>query len=57
MKQLLKVKLFLPLAGILVLLKDNICIKDEPATCASKMLEHFVPPYNASVIERLQANH
>ena len=46
-----------PLAGIPGAIKDNICIKDEPATCASKMLEHFVPPYNASVIERLQDNH
>ena len=46
-----------PLAGIPGAIKDNICIKDEPATCASKMLENFVPPYNASVIERLQDNH
>ena len=46
-----------PLAGIPGAIKDNICIKDEPATCASKMLENFVPPYNASVIERLQNNH
>ena len=45
-----------PLAGIPGAIKDNICIKDEPATCASKMLENFVPPYNASVIERLQDN-
>ena len=46
-----------PLAGIPGAIKDNICIKDQPATCASKMLENFVPPYNASVIERLQDNH
>ncbi|MDY3974406.1 Asp-tRNA(Asn)/Glu-tRNA(Gln) amidotransferase subunit GatA [uncultured Veillonella sp.] len=44
-----------PLAGIPGAIKDNICIKDQKATCASKMLENFVPPYNATVVERLQA--
>ena len=39
-----------PLAGIPGAIKDNICIKDEPATCASKMLENFVPPYNACLL-------
>ena len=46
-----------PLAGIPGAIKDNICIKDEPATCSSRMLEHFIPPYNASVIEQLQNHH
>lgn len=45
-----------PLAGIPGAIKDNICIKDEKATCASKMLENYVSPYNATVIEQLQAN-
>lgn len=43
----------LPLAGIPGAVKDNICIKDQQATCASRMLENFVPPYNASVVEKL----
>lgn len=44
-----------PLAGIPVALKDNLCTKDAPTTCASRMLKGFYPPYDAAVVERLLA--
>lgn len=42
------------LAGIPGAIKDNICISGETCTAASKMLEHWVAPYDATVIEKLK---
>ena len=44
-----------PLAGVPVAIKDVLCTRGRPTTCASKILQHFVPPYDAHVITALKA--
>ncbi|OGI08410.1 MAG: aspartyl/glutamyl-tRNA amidotransferase subunit A [Candidatus Margulisbacteria bacterium GWF2_35_9] len=41
--------------GVPIAIKDNICIEDIETTCSSKILEGFKPPYNATIIEKLNA--
>lgn len=52
-KKLAKGEKLSDLAGIPIAIKDNICTNGIKTTCASKMLENFVPPYNATVVEKL----
>jgi aspartyl-tRNA(Asn)/glutamyl-tRNA(Gln) amidotransferase subunit A len=44
-----------PLAGVPVAIKDNMCTRGEPTTCSSKILDGWRPPYDATVIGRLEA--
>jgi aspartyl-tRNA(Asn)/glutamyl-tRNA(Gln) amidotransferase subunit A len=44
-----------PLAGVPIAIKDNLCVRGMKTTAASKILATYVPPYDATVIERLEA--
>lgn len=44
-----------PMEGIPVALKNNMALEGQPLTCGSRILEHFIPPYNSSVVEKLKA--
>jgi len=43
------------LAGLIVSVKDNICTSFLPTTAGSRMLDPYIPPYNATVVERILA--
>ncbi len=42
------------LKGLPIAIKDNISIEDINTTCSSKMLEEYIPPYNATVVEKIK---
>jgi len=44
-----------PLAGVPIALKDNLCTRGVPTTCSSKILDGWLPPYDATVVQRLAA--
>ena len=44
-----------PLAGVPIALKDNMCVKGMRTTASSRILDNFVPPYDATVVKRLES--
>lgn len=43
------------LGGVPIAIKDNMCMKNTQTSCSSKMLENFISPYDATVVEKLEA--
>lgn len=50
-----KADISLPLGGIPIAIKDNICHQGEPTRCASQMLRNFISPYDATAVAKLKA--
>jgi aspartyl-tRNA(Asn)/glutamyl-tRNA(Gln) amidotransferase subunit A len=44
-----------PLTGMPLAVKDNLCTEGVPTTCSSRLLQHFIPPYDATVVAKLRA--
>jgi aspartyl-tRNA(Asn)/glutamyl-tRNA(Gln) amidotransferase subunit A len=44
-----------PLTGVAIAVKDNMCTRGVPTTCSSRILEHWQPPYDATIVSRLRA--
>src|SRR6202007_1666176 len=44
-----------PLAGVPIAIKDNMVIRDMPTTCASRILEGYIPPYTATAVVRVKS--
>lgn len=42
------------LGGVPIAVKDNICVKDHPTSCGSRILSGFIPPYDATAVERIK---
>ena len=42
-----------PITGIPIAVKDNICYKDHPTTCGSRMLQSYIPPFNATALKKI----
>jgi len=55
-RRLKKADAVTPLTGIPMGIKDVICTRGIRTTCGSKILENFVPPYNATIMEKLEAH-